>query len=349
MREDRIALLAEARSAALRAIDASKEDKYGYSTLMRVAEARHAVAGRLDYFDEALEKMREGTALIADPTLTESARKLGVTTFGLEGEAGRLSLTACGWGRPSLAPQFIFREPEPNLTPHDKGTSTRVPGVGQLRERTIRPAYGCYGDYCVLGQRALFAVAVQRRTVANLPHLPHRHVVAAFTRCHARRGGRRPNAATSRQFGSSWLNCGSPSPLLHRSTSCGRSRAPSHAGIGPAPFSSCEASAGAARRLRSSCRESRTPRRRRRDPMLPHQRPLRAAREHDDRNSAGAQVLLVTDPAVGGEQDVEACLFCSAEQRAVAEGVPASGPSRVNGVPGQRVGQSLRRAVVKQH
>ena len=69
MLEDRVALLAEAKAAAIRAIDASKEDKYGYSTFMRVGEARHSLVGRLDYYDEALERMREGAAIIGDPTL----------------------------------------------------------------------------------------------------------------------------------------------------------------------------------------------------------------------------------------------------------------------------------------
>jgi hypothetical protein len=69
MLEDRVALLAEARAAAIKAIEASKEDKYGYSTFMRVGEARHAIVGRLDYYDEALERMREGAALVGDPTL----------------------------------------------------------------------------------------------------------------------------------------------------------------------------------------------------------------------------------------------------------------------------------------
>ena len=67
--EDRVALLAEARAAAIKAIDAAKEDKYGYSTFMRVGEARHALVGRLDYYDEALEKMRDGAAIVGDPTL----------------------------------------------------------------------------------------------------------------------------------------------------------------------------------------------------------------------------------------------------------------------------------------
>ena len=46
--------------------------------------------------------------------------------------------------------------------------------------------------------------------------------------------------------------------------------------------------------------------------MLAQQRPLRAACDNDERDSACAQVLLVADTAVGGEQEVEAGLFCSA-------------------------------------
>lgn len=71
MREDRVALLAEARAAALKAIDMSPEDKYGYSAFVRVGEARHAVSGRLDYYDEAIEKMREGASIIMDPGLSK--------------------------------------------------------------------------------------------------------------------------------------------------------------------------------------------------------------------------------------------------------------------------------------
>ncbi len=44
--------------------------------------------------------------------------------------------------------------------------------------------------------------------------------------------------------------------------------------------------------------------------MLAQQRPPRAACDNYERDSACAQVLLVADTAVGGEQEVEAGLFC---------------------------------------
>ena len=50
---------------------------------------------------------------------------------------------------------------------------------------------------------------------------------------------------------------------------------------------------------------------------------------------------------VGSEQQLEPCLFCGVQERAIVECVPAPGLRRVDRVPGERTGQSLRRAVVK--
>ena len=61
-----------------------------------------------------------------------------------------------------------------------------------------------------------------------------------------------------------------------------------------------------------------------------------------------SQVLLVADAPVGRKQQVEARLLGCLQQLAVAERVPAFGLRRVDRVPGQRAGQSLRRAVVKE-
>ncbi len=82
--------------------------------------------------------------------------------------------------------------------------------------------------------------------------------------------------------------------------------------------------------------------------MLPNTGPLRAARQNDKGDAPHLQVLLVADAAVGREQQFEPRLFRGVQERAIAECVPAPGLRRVDCVPGQRTGQSLRRAVVKE-
>ena len=82
--------------------------------------------------------------------------------------------------------------------------------------------------------------------------------------------------------------------------------------------------------------------------VLSNARPLGAARENDEGDTARAQVLLVPDAPVGREQNIEAGLFCGLQERPVAESIPALGLSGVDGVPGQRADQPFGRAVVKE-
>jgi hypothetical protein len=72
MLEDRLALLAEARRAALASIALSPEDKYSYTTFARVGQAKYDVAGALDVLDEAIDTMRQGCTLVLDPELRRS-------------------------------------------------------------------------------------------------------------------------------------------------------------------------------------------------------------------------------------------------------------------------------------
>jgi hypothetical protein len=72
--------------------------------------------------------------------------------------------------------------------------------------------------------------------------------------------------------------------------------------------------------------------------VLPNERPPRTARQNKKSDTARLEVLLVADPPVGCEQQLEARLFGGVEQRAVVERVPASGLRRVDGVPGKRTG-----------
>lgn len=82
--------------------------------------------------------------------------------------------------------------------------------------------------------------------------------------------------------------------------------------------------------------------------MLANERPPGATRQNDEGDAACSHVLLVADAPVGREQQLEARVLGSVQQRAVAERVPAFGLCRVNRVPRQRADQSLRRAVVKE-
>jgi hypothetical protein len=82
--------------------------------------------------------------------------------------------------------------------------------------------------------------------------------------------------------------------------------------------------------------------------MLPDAGPLGAARQNNEGDTAHAQVLLVADAAVSCEQLLEPRSLSRAQELAIAERVPALALRRVHCVPGQRTGQSLRRAVVKE-
>ena len=82
--------------------------------------------------------------------------------------------------------------------------------------------------------------------------------------------------------------------------------------------------------------------------MVPNTGPLGAARQNDKCDPPHLQVLLVADAAVGREQQFEPRLFRGVQERAIAECVPAPGLRRVDCVPGQRTGQSLPGAVVKE-
>ena len=57
--------------------------------------------------------------------------------------------------------------------------------------------------------------------------------------------------------------------------------------------------------------------------MLANTGPLGAASQHDQRHAAHSQVLLVADPPIGRQQQVEACLLGSVQECAVAERIPA--------------------------
>lgn len=72
MLEDRSALVTEARRLALAAIAVSGEDKYSYSTFVKVGRARYDLVGKLDYLDEAIQMLRKGSEVTLDPELQQT-------------------------------------------------------------------------------------------------------------------------------------------------------------------------------------------------------------------------------------------------------------------------------------
>jgi hypothetical protein len=80
-----------------------------------------------------------------------------------------------------------------------------------------------------------------------------------------------------------------------------------------------------------------------------HTGPFRTASQHDQSDASPPQVLLVPNPPIGREQQLETCLFGSNQQSAVAERGPAFGLCGMDGVPRQLANQPLRRPVVKEN